>query len=124
MANANIILQVAVTGLEGLIQGHNNLVSDIIRKAAEKFDSHLESYLKESLKQFGYEFESQSDFYEFCKARLHRIGFGHKSNYYELYLDYKDAENKGPLVGCYSHDISLDMQGNKMTITFGGNKNL
>jgi hypothetical protein len=98
---------------------HEKFMKDMYRKVTAEWDAKLKAYIQENLKQFGYAFETEAEFFEFCKNRVHRIGFENKPNEWEFYLDYVDAENTGKLIGICSDKIDFKMEGNTATVTIG-----
>ena len=98
---------------------HDTFMNEMYRKVTAEWDAKLKVYIQENLKQFGYAFETESEFFEFCKNRVQRIGFENKPSEWEFYLDYVDAENTGKLIGICSDKIDFKMEGNTATITIG-----
>lgn len=98
---------------------HDTFMKDMYRKLTAEWDAKLKAYIQDNLKQFGHTFESDTDFFEFCKNRIHRLAFTEKPNYYEFYLDFVDADNKGTLIGSCSDKIVFTMDGNTATVTIG-----
>jgi hypothetical protein len=88
--------------LSGLANLYETFMNDIHRKATAEWDTKLKAYIQDNLKQFGYSFEIDAEFFEFCKNRVHRIVFDKNPNYYEFYLDFVDADNKGTFIGSCS----------------------
>lgn len=98
---------------------HETFMNDMYRKVTAEWDAKLKAYIQDNLKQFGYFFDTDAEFFEFCKNRVHRIGFEHKPNEWEFYLDYVDAENMGKLIGICSDKIDLKMDGTSASVTIG-----
>jgi len=104
---------------------HETFMNDLYRKVTSEWDEKLKDYIQHNLKQFGFYFKTDAEFYGFCKNRVHRIGFENKPNEWKIYLDYVDAQNTGKLIGIYSDEIDFKMDGNSYTVTIGrstGNK--
>lgn len=75
---------------------------DINNTDSLDYNKKLESYIRESLHlEAGIEFKMQSDFVDFCKKRLTRIEHA-DTGVYNIYLDFKNKDNIGMLIGCYS----------------------
>lgn len=83
---------------------HNAHIDNIIRKAVSDWSEKLKTYLLNNLKQFGYHFQNDTDFFDFCQSRIRRITFEENRNKYEFYLDFVDDKNKGTLIGGYSNE--------------------
>ena len=98
---------------------HDTFMKDMYRKVTSEWDAKLKDYIQDNLKQFGHNFEDDTDFFEFCKNRIHRLAFTENPNYYEFYLDFVDADNKGTFIGSCSDKIDFKMEGNTATITIG-----
>lgn len=98
---------------------HDKIVKDIFDKITKEFDKKLSDYIKDNLKNLGYTFESDFEFFNFCEKRIHRISFENKPNEYEFYLDFVDIENKGVFLGAYCDKYDLKMDGNTVTVTIG-----
>jgi len=94
-------------------------MQDVHRKLIEEWDAKLKAYIEANLKQLGFNFETDAEFFEFCKNRIHRIGFENKPNEWEFYLDYVDAENTGKLIGICSDKIDFKIDGSTATVTIG-----
>lgn len=86
------------------------------RKNRLGFEDKLKDYLKNNLKQFGFEFTADADFISFCKERVSRIAFSEPKKYYEFYLDYIDLNNTGKMIGCYSENVEYKNEGSKITV--------
>lgn len=99
-----------------------NLIAELLyeanRKAYQGFSEKLEQYIKDNLKQFGYTFVSQDNFYDFCKKRVVRISDTDNPHNYELWLDYHDSKRK-LLIGIYNDVATHKHEDNKITITIG-----
>ena len=98
---------------------HDTFMKDMYRKLTAEWDAKLKDYIQDNLKQFGYTFETDAEFFEFCKNRVHRIAFEDNPNYYEFYFDYVDADDKGNFIGACSDKIDFKMDGNTATVTIG-----
>ena len=98
---------------------HDTFMNDMYRKVTAEWDAKLKAYIEENLKQFGYTFENEAEFFEFCKNRVHRLAFTENPNYYEFYLDFVDADDKGIFVGSCSDKMDFKMDGNTATVTIG-----
>lgn len=97
------------------------IMNDFTQKAWSEWEQKLKAYLKDNLKQFGYEFATDDEFLNFCKERVNRICFEDNPNYYEFYLDYVNEENTGKLIGACSDEIEFvnDFENNKITVIIG-----
>lgn len=102
-----------------LLNVHDTFMKDMYRKLTSEWDAKLKTYIQDNLKQFGHTFETEAEFFEFCKNRVHRIAFEDNPNYYEFYFDFVDADNKGTFIGCCSDKIDFKMDGNTATVTIG-----
>ena len=111
--------QDSINDFGSLLNFHETFLNGMYRKVTSEWDSKLKTYLQDNLKQFGYTFETDTDFFEFCKNRVHRIAFEHKPNEWEFYLDYVDTENTGKLIGICFDKIDFKMNGNTATVTIG-----
>ena len=98
---------------------YDTFMKDMYRKVTAEWDAKLKAYIQDNLKQFGHTFETDTEFFEFCKNRVQRIGFENKPSEWEFYLDYVDAENTGKLIGICSDKIDFKMDGNTATVTIG-----
>lgn len=102
--------------LEQLLSS-KSLVECAMNDFSKQFNDHLSSYVKKNLSDRGYEFSSESEFLEFSKNRITRVGFASRPNYYELYLD------RTILVGCYSDKTEITHGKNgvngEITVTIG-----
>lgn len=105
------------------LYSYDNLIMDLHKNAIAEWEEKLKVYLKENLKQFGYDFENDNEFLDFCKIRVNRLCFEDKPNYYEFYLDYVNEENTGKLIGCCSDNIDFINNGDKTTIKIGKSYN-
>lgn len=90
-----------------------------IKQVQEQLEDRLRDYLTRNLWLLGFEFKTDEEFLAFVGCRIQRISFEDKPRYYELYLDFIDLENRGVLVGCYSDNIDVSFDGNKVTATCG-----
>lgn len=95
------------------------IIRDLQKKAVDEWEIKLKSFLKENLKEFGYEFDSDADFVSFCKTRITLLDFVGGTNYHELYLDYINEENKGEFICSYADDYEMTMDGHTVTATIG-----
>jgi len=105
--------------LSGLPNLHETIMSNMLRKVTSEWDAKLRHYIQDNLKQFGYTFKNDADFFDFCKHRIHRLSFTENPNYYEFYLDFVDTENKGTFVGSCSDKMVFTMTGNTANVTIG-----
>jgi len=112
----NPLLGDALGSLENF---HDTFMKDMYRKVTAEWDAKLKAYIQKNLKEFGYSFQSDAEFFDFCKNRVHRIVFEENPNDYEFYLDFVDADNKGTLIGLCSDKIDFKMDGNTATVTIG-----
>lgn len=94
-------------------------MKDIYRRIADEWDNKIKGYIRENLKQFGHHFETEAEFFEFCKTRVRRVGFQDKPNEWEFYLDYADEKNTGKLIGICSDKMSFKENEGKITLTIG-----
>ena len=114
--DGNTVLADALGSLPNL---YDTFMNDMYRKVMAEWDAKLKSYIQDNLKQFGFYFQTDAEFFEFCKNRVYRIGFEDRPNEWEFYLDYVDAENTGRLIGICSDKIDFKMDGNTATVTIG-----
>lgn len=98
---------------------HDTFMKNMYRKVTSEWDAKLKAYIQDNLKQFGHTFETDTDFFEFCKNRIYRLAFTENTNYYEFYLDFVDADDKGTFIGSCSDKIDFKMDGNTATVTIG-----
>jgi len=94
-------------------------MDEFYRKIWSEFEEKLKRYLKDNLLEFGFEFQNDNDFIEFIQSRVNRIWFEDKPCYYEFYLDFINAENKGKFIGSYSDAIEIVNEGNRITAIIG-----
>jgi len=95
-------------------------VFEIQKKIWSDFDKQLGQHVTNNLKELGYEFISESEFILFVQKRVSRICFNGKPNYFEIYLDFIDSDNKGTLICCYSDKVDFIIEGNSVKVTIGG----
>ena len=84
---------------------HDTFMKDMYRKVTSEWDAKLKAYIQDNLKQFGHTFETDTDFFDFCKNRIHRLAFTENPSHYEFYLDFVDADDKGTFIGSCSDKI-------------------
>jgi len=95
------------------------MMGELMRNATSKFSDRLSSYLRKNLSDTGYEFKSDSEYLEFVKSRITRVGFEDKPDYYEFYIDRSEHDD-GFLIGCYSSKVQISSgYKGEITITFG-----
>lgn len=89
-------------------------VNEMYTKVVAEFDKRLKEYVRSNLSDIGYDFASEEAFIEFVKARVQRIShINWPRHYYELRLD------DGTLIGSYSDNIDVTLDGVKCTVTIG-----
>jgi len=113
------LIRLAPNELHSLPSLNDFLMGNLYKKLTADFENNLKQYLIKNLNDIGIVFNSENDFIEFVKARVHRIGFEEIPNYYELYLDFVDEKNRGTFLGSYSDKIDVSFEGNKATATIG-----
>ena len=91
----------------------------INRQLANELDSKLKEYLRGNLSKIGYQFHSDSAFFDFCKERIRLVSFPENPYRNELYLDFVDVENKGTLIGVYSTELNIYQDGDTIKMTIG-----
>lgn len=96
-----------------------DMQSKIIDELIKNTDNAVKKYLIDNLKQFGYHFNHDEAFINFCKERITRIAFEEKPYYYEFYLDFIGSNDKGICIGSYSDKIEIINEGNKITAVIG-----
>lgn len=96
---------------------HEKTMAETYRKIWSDFDKHLRMCITKNLKELGYEFISESDFILFVKKRIFRISFEDKPNYFEIYLDFIDYDNKGTFIGSYSDRVHFVWDENTVRAT-------
>lgn len=94
---------------------YETVTNEFHKKVMFEWEEKLKYYLKDNLKQFGYEFKNDNEFVDFCKSRVNRVCFEDQPNYYEFYIDYINEKNKGKIIGCYSDNVKFVNDGNKVT---------
>ena len=96
-----------------------NIINDIISKVVRDFEYKMKLEIKERLNQLGFSFENDFDFNQFCLTRITRI-INQEMSDEEIYLDFKNEQNKGILLVKYSNKISLDWkENNVLNVTIG-----
>lgn len=106
--------------IEALVPSfYENVMNDFQRKVIDERDFHLQVYLRENLKQFGYEFGDKNEFLEFCGTRVCAVSFEDKPNYFEFFIDYVNEENRGKLIGACSYNVEFVNEFNKITAIVG-----
>lgn len=100
---------------QGLAMGR--VQEDIVRKACKAFDEHLKGYVIKNLKERGFEFGCDKDFFEFVSKRVTRVGVEGRPNEWELYVDYETADEM--LVGVYDDSVLFSCEGLSVNASFG-----
>jgi hypothetical protein len=72
-----------------------------------EFDKKLANYIRTSLADKSFLFETDDEFYIFIKERLRRVTNESDNNLHKLYLDYVSDEEPGTYIGQYSDKISF-----------------
>ena len=98
---------------------HEKVMFEMQKKIWSDFDKQLRQHVTDNLKKLGYEFISESDFILFVQKRVSRICFEDKPNYFEIYLDFVENDNKGTLICCYSDKVDFIIEGNSVKATIG-----
>ena len=104
---------------DDLLSMSQQVINDMYKKVYHEWEAKLKAYLLKNLEELGYVFETEPEFFEFCKNRIHRISFEEKPNEYEFYLDYIDIDNIGTFIGGCCDKIDFKMNDNTVTVTIG-----
>ena len=101
-----------------------NLVNEIEQKVIDdliiKYDNHILEETKQRLHTYGFSFDTENDFINFCISRIQKIQYENKENYFELYLDYKSINDKGTLLLFGNDNIQVQsIENGKVTYTIG-----
>jgi len=90
-----------------------------IEEIGRKHSAILSQYIRRNLEDFGFFFESESEFLNFVSGRITRISFSENMYHFEYYLDYVSETNKGVLIGVSDGKVNWSYEPNKITVTIG-----
>lgn len=93
------------------------LTTEVHQKLLAEFENTLKSYIQNNLKELGFEFKNDPEFFDFLSKRVQQIAFDERPHYYELHLDFGTENQK--LIGIYGDEIVLSKEGSKFTATIG-----
>mgnify|MGYP003650122890 CR=1 FL=1 len=92
----------------------------IIEDLIIKYDTHILDQTKSRLDTLGFNFNTENDFIDFCIARVQKVNYENKPNYFEMYLDYQNTDKKGTLLLFGNDNIKVDsIKDGKITYTIG-----
>lgn len=79
-----------------------NIISEYITKVSKERDEFLKKHLIEKLNKMGFLFGTDQDFLDFVSARITRISFLERPDYYEIWLDRASLKNRATnLIAAY-----------------------
>ena len=105
--------------MEQKLKELDNEMDDFVKRIKLEYNQKVEKNILKNLIKFGFYFCSKEEFYTFCKNRIKKISFDEKQNYYELYLDFVDGDNRGKFIGSYSDRIEIINNGNEASLKIG-----
>lgn len=81
---------------------------ELFNKTRDSFEEGLKANVISNLRRLGFSFRSDEEFLNFCKYRITRIAFDEDPNCYDIYLDFKDENDRGVLITTYCHKVTID----------------
>lgn len=100
--------------LNGIPDLHKSISDKIIEEIINKINLKLILCIKQNLSNSGYNFIDHEDFLKFFKNRVVRIN---NNNVYRFYINYKDENNTGSLIGIFSSEVEMNITDGIVNLT-------
>lgn len=76
-------------------------MSSLYNMLREEINQRLVAFLIEQLNNKRFYFMTLHDFHQFVKKRVTKVAYADNKQFFDFYLDFIDAENKGTYLGSY-----------------------
>lgn len=98
------------TIMQEFIKLHENLMYNTLVELGSAIDLFIKLNVRDNLKDIGYEFNSDDEYFNFIKSRITQLQTISKPSCYKFYLDFVDngeESHGGTLIGVFSYDVNI-----------------